>query len=389
MTSPKRPHPSRSRATRASRREPIAEELLALAERAAKAGTWSWNIQSGEIYWSQGMYELFQLDPGQNEAGFDPWLDRLHPDDRERAQARIAEAIRDRSYLYNPYRIVLPDGEVRWIDAYGDLILDANGDPLRLSGYCIDATERLRIEAENVSLSRHVATLRQLEADLRLSQERLELALSGSGLALWDWDISAHKVQGGGHWREMFGYSPDEIDDHEEAWFALINPQDIPRFRSRLETCLDGETPIFESEHRLKHKDGHWVYVEARGKVSRRDCEGRPQRMVGTLLDISSRKRLGSEGVDLLQQIETLIAAATHGDARPPAKNVAVERLSRRQRQTLSMIANGMSSAEIANELKISKGTAIGHRRELMKKLDLHSAAEVARFAVRHKLVAD
>jgi PAS domain S-box-containing protein len=387
MTKTKQPMRARRKLLKASHAIRFTKELLSLAERSAKAGTWSWDIQTGEIAWSQGMFTLFGFNPARDVPSFEIWLPRVHPDDRARALNLIDESLKRRDYMFNQYRIVLPSGELRWIDAYGDLTLDAQGCATRMSGFCLDSTKRVVLEVENSALGEDLDRFRQLEEDLRKSEERLELALTGTGLALWDWDISLRKVFAGTHWLHMLGYDKGEFGDEEDDWMALIHPQDLERFKSKLSACLIGDNVIFECQHRLRHKGGHWVYVEAKGKISHRSKDGAPQRMVGTVRDISQSKRLNDEGIELLRKIEVLIADATTTMSAIPERDNPLERLSRRQRQTLAMIATGMTSGEIAKELKISTATAIGHRRELMKKLGLHKVADVTRFALRYKLI--
>lgn len=137
----------------------------------------------------------------------------------------------------------------------------------------------------------------------------------------------------------------------------------------------------------MRHKDGHWVWVEARGKVIERDQHGAPLRMVGTLLDVTQRQRLHVEGVDLLKQIETLIRESTAGTSDRHTDNEVLESLTKRERQVLGMIAAGMTSAQIGQQLYLATNTVNVHRQRLMKKLGLHSTAEVTRFAVDHGLM--
>ena len=104
-------------------------ERLDLAQRASGAGVWDWDVASGDIDWSSEMFELFGLDAGTSAAGFDAWNGALHPDDLEISNARIATALADHSTLDSEYRIVKPDGEVRWINALGQGFYDERASP--------------------------------------------------------------------------------------------------------------------------------------------------------------------------------------------------------------------------------------------------------------------
>ena len=101
-----------------------ANERLALAQRSAGAGMWDWDIPSGRLTWSPELYELFGLELEATAPTFDLWRAALHPEDRQKAEARINDAIRERTRLFSEYRVVLPTGEVRWINALGDTEYD-------------------------------------------------------------------------------------------------------------------------------------------------------------------------------------------------------------------------------------------------------------------------
>jgi PAS domain S-box-containing protein/putative nucleotidyltransferase with HDIG domain len=118
---------------------------LSLAQRAAGAGMWGWDMPSGKLTWSPEFLELFGL-PADTEASFDIWRKTLHPDDVEAAEQRITDAIERHVALESEYRIVRPDGEERWIAAPGDTFYDESGTPLRMTGVCLDITERKRGE---------------------------------------------------------------------------------------------------------------------------------------------------------------------------------------------------------------------------------------------------
>jgi len=129
-------------------------EQLALAQHSAGAGVWDWDITTGKLNWSAELYQLFGLTPGQTAATFDVWNNVMHPDDRQNAGDRINEAIQNHKPLVNEYRIVKPSGEIRWINALGDTVYDEQNKAKRMSGICIDITDRVQAEAEIQSLAR-------------------------------------------------------------------------------------------------------------------------------------------------------------------------------------------------------------------------------------------
>lgn len=123
-----------------------AHERLEMAQRAANAGVWDWDFATESIEWSPEMFELFGIDPLTATASFAAWESVLHPDDREIAAARIRQALAEHAELNSEYRIVRPDGQVRWINALGRGVYAERGRPVRMMGICIDITERKQAE---------------------------------------------------------------------------------------------------------------------------------------------------------------------------------------------------------------------------------------------------
>ena len=124
----------------------------------------------------------------------------------------------------------------------------------------------------------------------RDSAERLELALAGADLGLWDWYVDTNKTINDARWFTMLGYVKDDLESSLDTWRSLLHPDDAQRALAAIEAHLRGETALYELEHRLRHKDGQWIWILARGKVVQRDVDGAPVRMVGTHMDISARK---------------------------------------------------------------------------------------------------
>ncbi len=154
-----------------------ANERLSAAQIAAQAGFWDWNVISGKLNWTTEFFRLFGLDPSTTEANFETWRSSVHPEDREQAEANISDAVRDHSILANEYRIVLPTGKIRWIYATGNTVYDEQGQPLRMSGLCIDITERKQVEAELEEYRHHLeAMVEARTAELSVAKELAEAA---------------------------------------------------------------------------------------------------------------------------------------------------------------------------------------------------------------------
>lgn len=136
-----------------------------------------------------------------------------------------------------------------------------------------------------------VSEHKQLEHDMAQSKQRLELALEGADLGIWDLDITSGTFSNNPRLTGMIGYAPDELVVNAETFASLLHPDDADAFRAAYFAHLQGQTPSLNSEFRARHKDGHWVWILCRGRVVERDCNGRAIRMSGTNLDITERKQ--------------------------------------------------------------------------------------------------
>jgi PAS domain S-box-containing protein len=122
-------------------------EWLGYVQRAAKSGFWDWDMITDKITWAPELFELFGL-PKTYEPSFDIWLDIIHPDDRDPAMDNINRAIEEHKFLENEYRIIPPNGKEIWIAAIGSTVYDEDGQPTRMSGICLDITERKKSEKD-------------------------------------------------------------------------------------------------------------------------------------------------------------------------------------------------------------------------------------------------
>ncbi len=139
--------------------------------------------------------------------------------------------------------------------------------------------------------------------ELRNSEQRLELALEGAELGTWDWYIKSGYVIFNERWAEMLGYTLQEIAPDVSTWETLIHPHDKPEVMEVLSRHLRGDSFLYETRHRMQHRNGGWVWVLDKGKVIERDTDGKPVRACGTHLDITERKEYE---LKILQQSEEL-----------------------------------------------------------------------------------
>jgi PAS domain S-box-containing protein len=162
------------------------EARLRIAQQAAGVGIWDWDIRAGTISWDSQMYAIFGLDPEKDSASFATWNSILHPEDLKKANLLIETALREQTDLASEYRIIRRDGEVRWINALGQGIY--HGEiPIRMTGICMDITERKQSEKELESIARFPAENPNpiLRIDgicrIRYSNDAAQRMMAGSG----------------------------------------------------------------------------------------------------------------------------------------------------------------------------------------------------------------
>jgi PAS domain S-box-containing protein len=155
------------------------------------------------------------------------------------------------------------------------------------------ATDRRILELASAVAAQLGSLLGRKEAEtaLHISEERLLLAMEGSALGLWDWNIVTGETYFDRQWKKMLEYEVEEIENSYQSWARLLHPEDMPAVMEALSAYLEGKLPVYEIEFRMRSKSGEWKWIVARGKVFERDAAGAPVRMTGTHKDITDRKK--------------------------------------------------------------------------------------------------
>jgi diguanylate cyclase (GGDEF)-like protein/PAS domain S-box-containing protein len=123
------------------------------------------------------------------------------------------------------------------------------------------------------------------------NSERLELIINATGVGIWDWQVKTGELTFNERWADIIGYSVNELQPIEfNTWSTNLHPDDLSKAKNLLAQHFNGELELYQIEARMKHKSGHYVWVQASGKLVERDGEGNPKRMIGTHLDITERK---------------------------------------------------------------------------------------------------
>jgi PAS domain S-box-containing protein len=253
------------------------EKALRKAQHLAKIGNFECDLLNKQTYCSDEAEIILGIDISKLtfSSQRDALINIVHPEDKPRVLAFFLKVLSGkRTSGKLQFRIMSEKQEIKYIIAYTDKIQkDQNEKVALVSGIIQDVTGT-------------VLSIHQLKEE----RVRSELALWGGDLGLWDWDIQTNAVTYNQRWAEMLGYSLSEIVPTADTWKNLIHPEDEQNVFASINAHLEGKTPFFQSEHRLRSKSGDWIWILDSGRVIKWDSAGKPVRAIGTHKDITDKK---------------------------------------------------------------------------------------------------
>jgi len=177
------------------------------------------------------------------------------------------------------------------LEAQNEALIDElNQEVHRRESLVEQRTGELR--KKNQELIGEVAERRRVEAALRTSEERFDLAMRGANDGLFDWNLDRNEIYYSPRWKSMLGYADEELENDFSVWEDLVDPRDRERSWDMLTDYINGRRDSFSLEFRMRHKDGHWVDILSRAFLVR-NPDGKAVRVVGTHVDISEKKIQG------------------------------------------------------------------------------------------------
>ncbi len=174
-------------------------------------------------------------------------------------------------------------------------------EPSNLKFILDNAYSSLKTEKENVIIS----------SALKKSEERLNLALSGTNAGVWDWNLKTNEMYLSPTWKKMLGYDISELNNNLKTLESLIHPEDLQKSFKHLDDYIRGLVPEYEIEYRLQHKNGTYIHVLSRGKGIK-DETGDFERLTGTNIDLTEKYKAQEEIKKLNEELEERVERRTH-----------------------------------------------------------------------------
>jgi len=259
------------------------EQRAAMALRAGGMAAWEWSGESSQ--WDASLYDMLGI-PQDTEPSPEVFFQCVHPDDVSKIKADWERATAGEDQYRSEFRIVRPDGEVRWLAGVGDVLRDESGQVARIYGLNWDITRE-----------------KEIQRRILASEERLRLALSAAELKLWQWDVNDDRFYFSGELGEQTGLIPVDPIGGLDSFLEFVHPDDRAGVEERLRESLQQGTP-YRCEYRVRRGAKSYRWVMALAHLSVPDGDS-PTQMIGVELDITENKqrereiRLGAQRLSM------------------------------------------------------------------------------------------
>ncbi len=245
---------------------------LEAALEAGAIGTWTWDVRHNRVVADKNLALFFSVSPEDAQGGrIESYVAAIHEEDVDRVKTLIADALENKDSYEAEYRLVKPDGGVRWVFARGSIVRDETGAAVSLPGVVIDITSR-----------------KETEEALRETLERFGLISRATNDTIWDWNLQTNLVRWNESVETMFGYAKEDVETTAKWWYEHIHAEDRDRVVKSIHDVIDNGGEKWSDEYRFICADGSFRYVLDRGFAIHRD--GKPIRMLGAMQDVTARR---------------------------------------------------------------------------------------------------
>jgi PAS domain S-box-containing protein len=248
------------------------EANLARAQAMAHLGSWEWDLQSNEFYWSDETYRICGIEPGHTSLTLEYILSLIHPEDQQPTMDVLNQAIAIRSPVTYEQRLIRSDGSERYLLENVEVTCDDDGNAIRILGTVQDITEQKRIEEQ-----------------LRTNEARLQAIFDNAAAGIGVGDRQGRYTFVNQHAADTIGYTPDEL--YHMTPLDLVHPEDREAIQADIQAILSGQIRSYRREYRYLRKDGTLIWCDFSTNAIYNEY-GEVDAVLGVLIDITEQKRI-------------------------------------------------------------------------------------------------
>jgi PAS domain S-box-containing protein len=246
----------------------IQNETFKQAEESSAQGSYSWNLKTGVLTYSDNLYRLLGCESGEFAPSFEKFLEYIHPDDKDYIRKSVKETFRKKEMKISKFRIISKDGKVKYIRGSGKII-------------------RWENEHMVVGTIQDVTNDTLLTEHLKLREEQLTQAQIIGKLGSWEQDFRTNVIKWSDECYRLYGYRPGEINI-DDTDFGNVHPDDLPILKAAAQNAREKGIPI-DIEYRRKDKNGKTRYIYSKGEINT-DSAGNIRGLFGIHMDITQSR---------------------------------------------------------------------------------------------------
>ena len=267
------------------------EDFLERCNAAAMVGYWELEIEKQKLYWSNFTKKIHEVDDD-----FEPDVNAAinfyeEGENRDKIRELVTLAISEGQNYDLDFKIITAKGNPKWVR----VIIQSEF----YAGHCIRIYGTFQdIHAQKIA-----------QEELLKEKQKLQSVVEGTNAGIWEWNVQTGETFFNERWAAIVGYTLEELAPiNIDTWIKLAHPDDLLVSEQKIQDCFDKKTELYQCECRMKHKNGHWVWVLDRGKIVSWTKEGLPLMMYGTHSDISEQKKKIERDTTFIEHTPTAIA---------------------------------------------------------------------------------
>ena len=269
-------------------------ERLKVATNAANIGIWEFDVVNDELAWNDQMFKLYGIKREDFGGVYEAWKCSVHQDDQERSQKEVEMALKGEKDFNTEFKVVWPNGKIRYIQAVAVIHKDEKGSPLKMIGTNWDITQTK-------------------EAQLKYKEvaDRLNLATSAAQIGIWEYDITNDSSVWNDQVYKLYGIDKEGFDGSDAAWRSMIHPEDQEKTIIEEQMALNGKKDL-NHNYRIVWPNGSIRHIQS-AAILLKDEKGNPSKMIGTNWDITPIKEAQLKYKEVADRLNIATTAAKIG----------------------------------------------------------------------------